>query len=102
MTENNSFNANASLDINPFRRSTSIGLKDSPTDRVRSFHDNEFANRLKSQRNSTCAIPYTLAELQTATANFATGRLLGKGTIGRVYRAKYPDGKVCFGIFNTN
>ncbi|KAH7550551.1 hypothetical protein JRO89_XS13G0214900 [Xanthoceras sorbifolium] len=93
--ESNSLNSNASVDIKPFQRSTSIGLKDPLTDRVKSFHDNEFANRLKSQRStSTPAISYSLTELQTATANFATGRLLGEGTIGRVYRAKYPDGKV--------
>lgn len=92
----NSFNSNASVDINPFKGTTaSIGKQESPTERVRSFRDNEFANRLKSQRNSTRCVPYTLAELQTATANFAPGRLLGQGTIGRVYRAKYSDGKVC-------
>ncbi|XP_043710407.1 uncharacterized protein LOC122659356 [Telopea speciosissima] len=28
------------------------------------------------------------------TGNFATGRLLGEGTVGRVYRTKYADGKI--------
>ncbi|KAI9195115.1 hypothetical protein LWI28_011847 [Acer negundo] len=93
--ENNSFNSNASVDLKSFQRSNSIGLKDPLTDRVKFLHDNEFANRLKAQRSTaTRAIPYSLADLQTATANFATGRLLGEGTIGRAYRAKYQDGKV--------
>jgi hypothetical protein len=35
-----------------------------------------------------------LGELQIGTANFASGRLLGEGSIGPVYRAKYADGKV--------
>ncbi|XP_006435523.2 protein STRUBBELIG-RECEPTOR FAMILY 5, partial [Citrus clementina] len=58
-------------------------------------HDNEFAYRLKAKKSTNAqAAPFSMADLLTATANFATGRLLGEGTIGRVYRAKYPDGKV--------
>lgn len=95
--------------LKSFERTTSVDLKDhladrdyiphkDPlTDRTNSLHDNEFANRLKAKRTTSArVIVYSLTDLQTATANFATGRLLGEGTFGRVYRAKYPDGKVCF------
>lgn len=98
MTENKSLNSNTSVDIKPLQRTTSIGLKAPvpPTNHAKSFHDNEFANRLKAGRSTSArATSFYLGELQTATANFATGRLLGTGTTGRVYRAKYPDGKVC-------
>ncbi|OMO89937.1 hypothetical protein COLO4_19516 [Corchorus olitorius] len=71
-----------------------MGVKRTISGRV-SFSENEFANRLKSGRSTSVrAIPYALADLQNATANFASSRLLGEGTIGRVYRAKYPDAKV--------
>ncbi|XP_044479850.1 protein STRUBBELIG-RECEPTOR FAMILY 5-like isoform X2 [Mangifera indica] len=93
--------------LKSFERTTSVDLKDhladrdyiphkDPlTDRTNSLHDNEFANRLKAKRTTSArVIVYSLTDLQTATANFATGRLLGEGTFGRVYRAKYPDGKV--------
>ncbi|XP_027350087.1 protein STRUBBELIG-RECEPTOR FAMILY 2-like [Abrus precatorius] len=37
---------------------------------------------------------YTVAELQVATNCFSEGNLLGEGSIGPVYRAKFPDGKI--------
>ncbi|KAJ0083977.1 hypothetical protein Patl1_30965 [Pistacia atlantica] len=93
--------------LKPFERTKSVGHKDPLADRdfipqkdpltarAKSLHDNEFANRLKAKRSTSArAAAYSLSDLQTATANFANGRLLGEGTIGRVYRAKYPDGKV--------
>lgn len=95
MTGNKSFDSDASVDMKPLP--TPIGLKDPQSDRAKSLHDNEFANRLKAKKSTNAqAAPFSMADLLTATANFATGRLLGEGTIGRVYRAKYPDGKVCF------
>nr|DAD46272.1 TPA_asm: hypothetical protein HUJ06_004502 [Nelumbo nucifera] len=73
----------------------SIGLKPPPADRMKSFNDTELVNRINVKRNSSIhAVIYTLADLQSATGNFATARLLGEGSIGRVYRAKYPNGKV--------
>lgn len=62
---------------------------------IHSLKDDEFANRLNPRRSiSFRATSYNLADLQSATANFATERLIGEGTIGRVYQAKYADGKV--------
>ncbi|KAG8491020.1 hypothetical protein CXB51_014152 [Gossypium anomalum] len=81
-------------DIKSLLKSPSMGLRRSVSGRV-SFSENEFANRLKGRRSTSVqAVPYSLADLQKSTDNFAPGRLLGEGTIGRVYRAKYPDGKV--------
>ncbi|KAF3432314.1 hypothetical protein FNV43_RR27054 [Rhamnella rubrinervis] len=84
-----SVDSSASIDINiALQKSPSVSLK-------QSFSDNEFANRLHSRRSTSFrAISYALSDLQSATANFAAGRLLGEGSLGRVYRAKYPDGKV--------
>ncbi|XP_071902920.1 protein STRUBBELIG-RECEPTOR FAMILY 5 isoform X3 [Coffea arabica] len=64
-----------------------------PSDCARYTNHNEITDRLErsSSIHVTC---YSLSELQNATGNFATGRLLGEGSIGRVYRAKHADGKV--------
>lgn len=71
------------------------GLKPSLSSRSKSFRNTDPANNAASQRKVSFEItPYTLAELQNATSNFATNRLLGEGSIGRVYKAKRPDGKV--------
>ncbi|KAI4355934.1 hypothetical protein L6164_004658 [Bauhinia variegata] len=69
--------------------------KTTPTGARASVSDSESANRMIATRsNSVRATSFSLADLQVATANFASGRLLGEGSIGRVYRAKYSDGKV--------
>lgn len=92
-SEPKSCNSSASIDIKALQKSPSV--KPSLSSCVQSFNDNVFANRLNSMRSTSVrATTYTLADLQTATANFATGRILGEGSIGRVYRAKYPDKKV--------
>ncbi|KAK6787347.1 hypothetical protein RDI58_015872 [Solanum bulbocastanum] len=66
---------------------------DPPSDDLKSFNDKEFANPIK-QSSSVKVDHYPLADLQNATGNFASSRLLGEGSIGRVYMAKYPDDKV--------
>lgn len=90
MADYKTLDSSASIDI------VTVGLQKSPSVSLKqSFNDNEFANRLNSRRSTSIrAISYTLSDLQTATANFAAGRLLGEGSLGRVYRAKYGDGKV--------
>ncbi|KAK6915229.1 Leucine-rich repeat-containing N-terminal, plant-type [Dillenia turbinata] len=91
-----SFDSSSSLDIKSLQKSPSIGMKPPPPPPCsKSFSDNEFANRPNVKRSvSFHAVAYSLADLQAATGNFATGRLLGEGSVGRVYRAKYADGKV--------
>lgn len=87
--EYKSMEPSASIDINvSLQNPPSISLK-------QSFSDNEFANRINSRRSTSVrAVAYALSDLQSATANFAAGRLVGQGSLGRVYRAKYADGKV--------
>ncbi|TKY64715.1 STRUBBELIG-RECEPTOR FAMILY 5 [Spatholobus suberectus] len=84
-----------SIDVKALQKTPSIGVRSSISDCVQSFNDNEFANRLNARRSTSNRVStFSLGELHTATANFATGRLLGEGSIGCVYRAKYADGKV--------
>jgi hypothetical protein len=58
------------------------------------------------------ATPYTVASLQVATNSFCQDSLLGEGSLGRVYKADFPNGKVqcasskikiyIFGVFYCN
>lgn len=43
---------------------------------------------------SVTANPYTVASLQVATNSFCQDSLLGEGSLGRVYKADFPNGKV--------
>ncbi|CAK8536879.1 unnamed protein product [Lathyrus sativus] len=82
------------IDINALQKCPST-VRSSVSDCVQTFTDNEFANRLNSKRSTSVrCTPFSLGELQIGTANFASGRLLGEGNLGPVYRAKYADGKV--------
>ncbi|CAN0840379.1 Protein STRUBBELIG-RECEPTOR FAMILY 5 [Linum grandiflorum] len=85
-----SFESAASVDVKKLQKAPP------PADFAQSLNDNEFATRLNSKRDPAAAkaICYSLSDLQSATGDFAPGRLLGEGSLGRVYRAKYPDGKV--------
>ncbi|KAK7381475.1 hypothetical protein VNO80_00018 [Phaseolus coccineus] len=84
-----------SIDVKALQKSPSVGVRSSASDCVQSFNDNEFANRLNSRRSASIRVTtFSLAELHSATASFGSGRLLGEGSIGSVYRAKYADGKV--------
>ncbi|XP_047166886.1 protein STRUBBELIG-RECEPTOR FAMILY 5-like [Vigna umbellata] len=94
--ESKGFNSldSTSIDVKTLQKSPSI-VRSSVSDCVQSFNDNEFANRLNARRSTSIRVTtFTLAELYSATANFASARLLGEGSIGCVYRAKYSDGKV--------
>ncbi|XP_043690207.1 protein STRUBBELIG-RECEPTOR FAMILY 8-like isoform X2 [Telopea speciosissima] len=52
---------------------------------------NESGNRGKA---SIIATSYTIASLQTATNSFSQECLIGEGSLGRVYRGEFPNGKV--------
>ncbi|XP_022991145.1 protein STRUBBELIG-RECEPTOR FAMILY 5 isoform X1 [Cucurbita maxima] len=91
-----SINSDTSVDIKALQNASSGLIRPPPPfDPVQAFSDSQFASRLNSRRSTSVrAISYSLVDLQAATANFSTARLLGEGTIGRVYKAKYGDGKV--------
>jgi hypothetical protein len=46
------------------------------------------------------ATPYTVASLQVATNSFYQDSLLGEGSLGRVYKADFPNGKVQYAFCN--
>lgn len=48
----------------------------------------------KSDRYSGRTKIYTVAELELATNCFSEANILGEGSLGPVYRAKFPDDKV--------
>lgn len=51
---------------------------------------------IKRIKSPITATPYTVASLQTATNSFSQEFLVGEGSLGRVYRAEFPNGKVTF------
>lgn len=53
--------------------------------------NNGSGKRVKSPITATS---YTVASLQTATNSFSQEVLIGEGSLGRVYRADFPNGKV--------
>ncbi|CAI0409955.1 unnamed protein product [Linum tenue] len=92
-----SFESSNSVDVKTPQKAPSQGYnKQPPADFAQSLNDNVFASRLNSKKGGAAraAVPYALSDLQSATASFAAGRLLGEGSLGRVYRAKYADNKV--------
>ncbi|KAL6873455.1 hypothetical protein ACP4OV_013537 [Aristida adscensionis] len=48
----------------------------------------------KNTKVSVTATSYTVASLQIATNSFCQDTLLGEGSLGRVYKADFPNGKV--------
>lgn len=49
---------------------------------------------LKRVKSPITATSYTVASLQTATNSFSQENLIGEGSLGRVYRGEFPNGKV--------
>ncbi|KAL8462695.1 hypothetical protein ACS0TY_033641 [Phlomoides rotata] len=49
---------------------------------------------LKRVKSPITATSYTVAALQTATNSFSQENLVGEGSLGRVYRAEFPSGKI--------
>lgn len=49
---------------------------------------------VKKTKFPITATSYTVASLQTATNSFSQESLVGEGSVGRVYRADFPNGKV--------
>ncbi|KAK6932769.1 Leucine-rich repeat-containing N-terminal, plant-type [Dillenia turbinata] len=48
---------------------------------------------VKRVKSPITATSYTVASLQTATNSFSQEFLIGEGSLGRVYRAEFPNGK---------
>ncbi|KAJ3678391.1 hypothetical protein LUZ60_002194 [Juncus effusus] len=88
------------VDMKSLQSSPSLGhLKPPPIDPRRSSTDastNEFAIKFHSKRSTEpiTATSYPLSDLQLATVSFSSSRLVGQGTIGRVFKAKFEDGRL--------
>lgn len=49
---------------------------------------------VKRMKSPITATSYTVASLQTATNSFSQEFLIGEGSLGRVYKAEFPNGKI--------
>ncbi|XP_066399933.1 protein STRUBBELIG-RECEPTOR FAMILY 5-like isoform X2 [Miscanthus floridulus] len=85
------------INMKPLEHSSSISSRTPSAMPSKSISDNEFENKLNYSRRTTDPINlviYSSSDLQAATGSFHSSRLLGQGTIGGVYKAKYADGRV--------
>ena len=75
-----------------------MNLKPPPLDRHKSFDEEDLSKKPIITKSPT-TVPdnvksYSVADLQMATGSFSAENLIGEGSIGRVYRAQFDDGKV--------
>ncbi|KAL1204848.1 Protein STRUBBELIG-RECEPTOR FAMILY 4 [Cardamine amara subsp. amara] len=86
--------SNTSLETKPsVKRTSSVSFKNSPT-----FHliPSTQADRFSSPEvspNTRGVKAFVLTDLQNSASGFSPNRLIGEGTIGRVYKAKFQDGR---------
>lgn len=87
----------SAINMKPLEHSSSISSTTPSAMPIKPISDNEFENKLNYSRRSTDPVnlvAYSSSDLQAATGSFHSSRLLGQGTIGGVYKAKYADGTV--------
>ncbi|TVU37911.1 hypothetical protein EJB05_11254 [Eragrostis curvula] len=80
------------------QKTVSMSLKP-PTkiDLHKSFDENDTTNKSITRKVSLSSITvpaYTVADLQVATGSFNPDSLIGEGSFGRVYKAKFSDQKI--------
>lgn len=51
---------------------------------------------VKQMKSPITSTSYTIASLQSATNSFSQEFIIGEGSLGRVYKADFPNGKVSF------
>lgn len=51
---------------------------------------------VKQMKSPITSTLYTVASLQSATNSFSQEFIIGEGSLGRVYKADFPNGKVTF------
>ena len=88
----------SSVEMQSLEKSTSMDCKTPPAVPRKSMNDNEFENKLNNSRrilDPISMVSYSSSDLQAAAGNWHSSRLIGQGTIGRVYKAKYAGGQVC-------
>ena len=73
--------SSTSIDIKTLQKSPSVGFKLPPPKFKQTYNDNEFTNLLNARKSTSLrATSYSLADLQLATANFVSRRLLEKAS----------------------
>lgn len=99
LSELKSIQTSSSIETKTLESSASFNLKPPPMDRHKSFDDDDFSNKPVVKRTNIASINarvYSIADLQIATGSFSVENFIGEGSIGRVYRAQFDDGKVYF------
>ena len=71
-------------------------LKPPPADKMMVERIPRKNGSLKQMKSPITATSYTVASLQSATNSFSQEFLVGEGSLGRVYKADFPNGKVTF------
>ncbi|KAH7866870.1 hypothetical protein Vadar_026114 [Vaccinium darrowii] len=93
-----SVQTSSTIDTKTYETSASINLRPPPFDRNKSFDEEDLSRKpvvpKKVHIAPVNAVSYSIADLQMATDSFSTETLIGEGSIGRVYRAQFDDGKV--------
>ncbi|XP_076881573.1 protein STRUBBELIG-RECEPTOR FAMILY 8-like [Bidens hawaiensis] len=69
-----------------------VDMKLPPTEN--STFENGKTGSTKRVRSPITTSSYTVAALQTATNSFAQDNIIGEGSLGRVYKAEFPNGKM--------
>ncbi|XP_076919998.1 protein STRUBBELIG-RECEPTOR FAMILY 8-like [Bidens hawaiensis] len=59
-----------------------------------SSFENGKSGSTKRVRSPITSSSYTVATLQTATNSFSQDNIIGEGSLGRVYKAEFPNGKM--------
>ncbi|GAA0160948.1 hypothetical protein LIER_17382 [Lithospermum erythrorhizon] len=94
-----SVQASSASSTKTFEIPAALNLKPPPFDRHKSFDDDDVTSKRivpakKVDTASINAVSYSIADLQTATNSFNGENIIGEGSICRVYRAQFDDGKV--------
>ncbi|KAM4099565.1 hypothetical protein ACJW30_05G001000 [Castanea mollissima] len=96
--EMKSIQTSSTINTKAFDTTASINLRPPPIDRHKSFDEDEFSKKPTIVKKANVApinvTSYSVADLQMATGSFSVENLLGGGSLGRVYRAQFDDGKV--------
>ncbi|XP_050285072.1 protein STRUBBELIG-RECEPTOR FAMILY 6 [Quercus robur] len=96
--EMKSIQTSSTINTKAFDTTVSINLRPPPIDRHKSFDEDDFSKKPTVVKKVKAApinvTSYSVADLQMATGSFSVENLLGGGSLGRVYRAQFDDGKV--------
>ncbi|XP_065856672.1 protein STRUBBELIG-RECEPTOR FAMILY 2 isoform X1 [Euphorbia lathyris] len=93
--EDSSAAFDASPQLLPIKSPPILALSHAPfTRQTRTEKMSRRKSFVKKYQAPASAKIYTVAELRSATNSFSEENLLGKGSLGSVYKAEFPDGQV--------